>query len=76
MASMMSGQAFGIKRASESKEYPMFFACCLPEEKRNPYLEGTVKVTGEWTGITCAYANTIFGQCVPDVDISKIEAVK
>lgn len=73
MTFMMSGEAFAIKRVPENEEYSMFFACCLDEEKRNPYLKGTVTITGKWLGITCAYANTVFGQCAPDVEIEKID---
>lgn len=34
---------------------------------------GSVTVTGKWLGITCAYRNTIFNECVPDVEIESIE---
>lgn len=35
--------------------------------------EGEVTITGKWLGITCAYKNTIFGECVPDIMIESIE---
>lgn len=34
-----------------------------------------IKVSGKWTGITCAYYNTVFGQCVPEVEPEKIEVI-
>lgn len=34
-----------------------------------------IKVSGKWMGITCAYYNTVFGQCVPEVYPEKIEGI-
>jgi hypothetical protein len=35
---------------------------------------GFVRVTGQWVGTSCAYAQTIFGgECVAEVDISNVE---
>ncbi len=47
---------------------------CLPNNDSNELwkLEGVVTVTGKWLGITCAYRNTVFGECVPDVAIESI----
>jgi len=52
----------------------MFYAWRADENTR--WMNGKVKITGKWVGITCAYRNTIFGQCVPNVEIEKIEKVK
>lgn len=73
---MMSGEMFAIKKTPEDKKYPLFEACCLPSGDGNSELHGMVKVTGKWTGITCDYVNTIFGQCVPYVEIKKIEKME
>ncbi len=36
--------------------------------------EGPVRIAGRLTGISCAYANTVFGgQCTPSVDIDSLE---
>lgn len=48
---------------------------CLPETSSYNFLglSGEVTVIGRWLGITCAYENTIFGECVPDVEVESIE---
>ncbi len=80
-AFMQSGEAFGIERTPKNEQYPVFFACCIEGKMENDkwiidHIRGKVKITGKWTGITCAYKNTIFGRCVPDVDIEKIEELE
>lgn len=83
-AYMSSGANLAIERVPENKEYPLFSACCIDTVKENgdwiippeTWITGKVKVTGKWLGITCTYVNTIFGRCVPDVDIEKIEEIK
>ena len=32
-----------------------------------------VQIDGEWLGWTCAYARTVFGQCVPEVQVRSIK---
>lgn len=35
---------------------------------------GPVRISGRWTGISCAYQQTVFsGQCTPTVDIDDLE---
>ncbi len=73
MAVFMSGQSYGIKKIPEDKDFPYFYAGinsdAFPE---HVVLEGNVEVTGKWTGITCAYQNTVFKRCVPEVELQKI----
>lgn len=69
---MMSGDALAIVRVPKNKKYPVFFAWSVSDNDRN--IEGKIKITGKWTGITCAYRFTVFGnRCVPEVIIEKIE---
>lgn len=77
-AHMQSGEAFGITRGFSDDA---FFACCIEGKMIDDKwtiedIEGKVRVTGKWTGITCAYGNTIFGRCVPNVEIERIEKIK
>jgi hypothetical protein len=40
-----------------------------------PY--GPVRIKGAWTGISCAYANTVFsGHCTPTVDVTSVIPLK
>jgi len=71
---MVSGEAYGIRKVPPDQENPLFYACC--GDSNHQWLSGQVRVEGKWTGITCGYKNSIFGRCVPEVDIEKIEAVE
>jgi len=72
IANLEGGEAYGIKMVSQNKSNPAFYACCGTEN--NLWLDGKVRITGNWIGITCAYQNTIFsGRCVPEVEIEEIE---
>ena len=72
---MAGGSCIGLK--GEFDNYRQALAC-LPEvllrgnSSELWELEGMVTVTGKWLGITCAYENTIFGKCVPDMVIENI----
>jgi len=66
-----SGTDYGIEINPKDKDYPFFYA--YTGDKANVATEGNLRITGKWTGITCAYQNTIFGRCVPDVEVEKIE---
>lgn len=73
IAYFQSGKDYGIKKIPEDKNFPFFYAGnysdAFPEHVA---LDGTVEVTGKWTGITCAYQNTVFKRCVPDVEVREI----
>lgn len=74
ISTMVSGSCIGLK--GEFDNYRLALAC-LPDEHSNELwkFEGMVIVTGKWLGITCAYKNTIFGECVPDVSIENIKMI-
>lgn len=80
IATMISETQYGIERIPPDKKYIYFYAGQDPDkawaEKKNVGLEGKVRVKGRWVGITDAYKNTIFGRCVPDVEITTIENIK
>jgi len=72
ISTMASGSCIGLR--GEFDNYRQAIAC-FPNKGSNELwkFEGMVTVTGKWLGITCAYKNTIFGECVPDVRIENIE---
>lgn len=74
ISTMVSGSDYGIKKIPEDKNFPFFYA--YTGNELNDRLEGNVKVDGKWKGITCAYENTIFNRCVPDVEVINIEKTK
>ena len=72
ISTMASGSCIGLEGDFDNYSQAM---ACLPNSDPNELwnLEEVVTISGKWTGITCAYKNTIFGECVPDVVIKSIE---
>ena len=71
ISTMAGGSCIGLK--GEFDNYHWALACLENAGSSELWkFEGTVTVTGKWLGITCAYKNTIFGECVPDVRIESI----
>ena len=69
---MSGGSCLGMKGRFDDFDLAM---ACLPDVDSGELwkFEGVITVTGKWRGITCAYENTIFGECVPDVIIKNID---
>lgn len=72
-ASFVSGEAVGVRKFDKNAKYKQFYVT-LPEEYFNK-VHGNIRVTGRLIGITCAYANTIFGECVADVEADSVEKI-
>lgn len=71
ISTMVSGSCIGLK--GDFDNYSRAMACFdQPHLIELWQFEGPVTITGKWLGITCAYKNTIFGECVPDVRIETI----
>jgi len=76
ISTMASGSCIGLKGDFDNYRWAL---ACLPEAllRGNPSelwkFEGMVTIIGKWLGITCAYKNTIFGECVPNVSIENIQ---
>ena len=72
ISTMTSGSCIGLK--GEFNNYSQAMACFPNADSREFWkFEGVVTITGKWLGITCAYKNTIFGECVPDVRIENVK---
>ena len=71
ISTMAGGSCVGLKGKFDKYDWAM---ACLSDTNYGELwkFEGVVTVTGKWLGITCAYKNTIFGECVPDVSIENI----
>ncbi len=71
ISTMVSGLCVGLKGDFDGHT---FFMACLDDDRGELWdLQGQVTIKGKWVGNTCAYKNTVFGGCVPDVLIEKIE---
>ncbi len=67
------GEDFGVARFNVTDKYSKFYVDGDGKFKVAP--NQGVKVTGKMIGMTCAYANSVFGQCVAEVTVDKIEKV-
>lgn len=70
IASFVSGLDIGVVKDEENNQSGQFYV--IGNGKYNGDLGGKVKVNGKLVGITCAYANSVFGECVPEVDAEEI----
>ena len=71
ISTMAGGSCIGMKGGFDN--YSKAMACFSDEHPKELWkFEGVVTVTGKWLGITCAYKNTVFGECVPSVGIENI----
>jgi hypothetical protein len=72
ISTMAGGSCIGMRGNFDNY---LWAIACLSDINSDKLLglEGVVTVTGKWLGISCAYKNTIFGECVPDINIEKIE---
>lgn len=72
---MSGGSCIGLE--GQFDNYSKFIACLTDANSRELFkYSGEVTVTGKWLGITCAYKNTIFGECIPEVEIGEIKAAR
>lgn len=72
ISTMANGSCIGL--TGEFGGYRWAIACLADEQSDELWkFEGAVTITGKWLGITCAYKNTIFGECVPNVRIESID---
>lgn len=73
MTFFQSGKDYGIEKIPKDENYPYFYAGIYSDAfPEHVAMDGNVEVTGKWTGITCAYQNTVFKRCVPDVEVKQI----
>ncbi|HPY08406.1 MAG: hypothetical protein ACOX0H_00910 [Patescibacteria group bacterium] len=72
MATFVSGDGIGVEKYNYDDEYSMFYVIT------NDLYDGRateIEVRGDLIGITCAYANTVFGKCVPLIQAQKIKNI-
>lgn len=73
IAVFMSGAGLGVEKDDEKNGVNQFFVH-VPEEDIQDFGD-TVKVSGRLVGVTCAYANTVFGECVSEVEAETVVPV-
>lgn len=70
IATFISGEDIGVEKYDKEAKYNKFYVAA--QGKYSGYPGRDVRVTGRLVGITCAYANTVFGECVAEVVADKI----
>jgi hypothetical protein len=74
IASFAGGEDIGVEKYDRDSKYKKFYVDA--QGKYNEALGSDIRVTGRLIGITCAYANTIFKECVGEVVADQITAFK
>jgi len=70
LANFVGGLDFGLK-SNESKEGKNKFYI-IDDGQHSVEINSSVRVEGKATGITCAYANTVFGECSLEVEATNV----
>ena len=70
IATFVSGEDIGVRRYTKNPMYNQFYVNAKGMYINDPGKD--VRVEGMLIGITCAYGNTVFGECVGEVTASKI----
>lgn len=70
IATFVSGEDIGVEKYDKEAKYNKFYVDA--QGKYNGRPGHNVRVTGMLVGITCAYANTVFEECVAEVEADKI----
>lgn len=73
-ATFVSGDDIGVKRYNQNTKYKEFYV--YGNGLYNRGIGENVRVQGKLVGLTCAYGNTVFGECVGEVEAEKITAIK
>lgn len=70
---LAGGEGLAVRMLDTGREFQVY----APDNQLASVSEGTIRIRGNWTGISCAYANTVFsGRCTPTVDIVILEPIQ
>ncbi len=70
ISTFVNGKDFGVENFDKDSEYKQFYVLgtnnYIAENSEN------IEVVGRLVGVTCAYVNTVFGECVGEVVADQI----
>ena len=70
VGTLAGGRGLAIQREDTGE----LFQAYMPDNTTASVSKGPVNIKGTWTGISCAYQQTVFnGRCTPSVDIHALE---
>lgn len=74
IATFVSGADIGVRKFDQSGRYKQFYVGTggLFNGKNGD----SIRIKGKMVGITCAYYNTVFHECVADVIADSVEKIK
>lgn len=67
IATFVSGGAIGIEVSDNNDQFGQYYVEMPTGMNYNDLGYDNVRIKGKMVGITCAYYNTIFGECVGDI---------
>ncbi len=74
IAMFVSGTDLGIKNLDPKAEYQHFYVDAGGKYQGD--IDGLVKIKGRLIGVTCAYANSVFHECVPEIEAQTVESLR
>ncbi|MFA4942822.1 MAG: hypothetical protein WC564_04260 [Patescibacteria group bacterium] len=74
IATFVSGLDLGVRNLDLAGEYSQFYVDAGGKYQGD--INGHIRIKGRLLGMTCAYANSVFGECVPEIEASVIEVLK
>lgn len=74
LALFVSGTDLGIKNLDPKAERQQFYVDAGGKYQGD--IDGQVRIKGRLIGVTCAYANSVFHECVPEIEAQTIESLK
>lgn len=74
IATFVGGLDLGVKSFDQTAKYKDFYV--VGNGKYKSEMGDKVRIKGQLVGLTCAYANTVFGKCVGEVEAQEISAIK
>lgn len=76
MATFVSGENFGLRTDTKIDGHQQFYVIPPAESDFTGWNGAWVKVTGSITGITCAYANTVYGECTTEIVADEVKVIR
>lgn len=73
IAVFVGGEGLGVLNKDENSKYQKIYVNL--QDLYQGEVGQELRISGKIIGTTCAYANTFFGQCVPDFEADSVEII-
>ncbi|MEI6379068.1 MAG: hypothetical protein WCO55_05390 [Candidatus Falkowbacteria bacterium] len=75
MATFVSGEHFGLRTDKKIDGHQQFYVIPPEGSDFTGWNSAWVKVAGTITGLTCAYANTVYGECAAEIVADAVKVI-